>query len=84
MDDGWGRSAAFRDVSIDQQRQGEHHGAFSDLAELAEEYEITGGSIINVLRYCSIIAAQRGDNKVKENDILIGIKKEFLKEGITL
>ena len=56
----------------------------TDIESIAAEYEITGGSIINVLRYCSIIAAQRGDNKVKENDILIGIKKEFLKEGITL
>jgi hypothetical protein len=56
----------------------------TDIESIATEYEITGGSIINVLRYCSIIAAQRGDNKVKENDILIGIKKEFLKEGITL
>lgn len=55
-----------------------------DFESIAGDYEITGGSILNVLRYCSIVSAQRGDRKIKKDDILKGIKKEFLKEGITL
>ena len=51
---------------------------------IASEYEITGGSIINILRYCSIVSAQRSDNQILETDIVKGIKKEFLKEGVTL
>ena len=60
------------------------HTGSIDFESIAGEYEITGGSILNVLRYCSIVSAQRGDRKIKKGDILKGIKKEFLKEGITL
>ncbi|MDA9819923.1 ATP-binding protein [Salibacteraceae bacterium] len=55
-----------------------------DLAKIAKNYEITGGSIINVLRYCSIASAKRKNNVVQEKDILIGIKRELSKEGITI
>ncbi len=55
-----------------------------DLQRIAADYEIAGGEIINVLRYCSIVSAQRNSNEIEEADILKGIKKELLKEGITL
>lgn len=55
-----------------------------DMEKIAEEYEITGGSIINVLRYCSISSAKRNDTVVQEKDIIAGIKKELLKDGVTL
>jgi hypothetical protein len=55
-----------------------------DLEQIAYEYEITGGSIINVLRYCSILAADRQSNVLQGTDIIHGIRKEFLKEGATL
>ncbi len=55
-----------------------------ELERISSEYEITGGSIINVLRYCSIVSAQRSNRRIKKSDILKGIKKEFLKEGVTL
>ena len=62
------------------------HGSPSDFESIAADYEITGGSILNVLQLLlNRIAAQRGDRtKSKKDDILKGIKKEFLKEGITL
>lgn len=52
--------------------------------KIANDYEISGGSIINVLRYCSIISSERNSTTVLEKDIIKGIKKEFLKEGVTL
>ncbi len=55
-----------------------------DLKKLAKDYEISGGALINVLRFCSIRAVQKKDKKVFMNDILDGIRKEFQKEGKTL
>ena len=54
------------------------------LEEIADKYEIAGGSIINVIRYCSLKALKRNDNTIKKNDIIAGIKKELLKEGKTI
>jgi SpoVK/Ycf46/Vps4 family AAA+-type ATPase len=54
------------------------------LEEIADKYEIAGGSIINVVRYCSLKALKRNDTFIKKIDIINGIKKEFLKEGKTI
>jgi hypothetical protein len=53
-----------------------------DFDKIAAEYEISGGSMINVLRYCSILSMQRGSNKIYEADIYNGIRREYQKEGI--
>ena len=55
-----------------------------DLEKIALEFEISGGSMINVLRYCSIAAMKRGNNKIYQEDIYKGIRKEYQKEGITI
>jgi hypothetical protein len=55
-----------------------------DLKVLANDYKITGGSIINVLRYCSLSALERGSNMVSMEDIQEGVKKELRKEGKTM
>lgn len=55
-----------------------------DLEPIASEFELTGGSIINVLRYCSIATRKRGTRKVELEDIYTGIRKEYQKEGITI
>lgn len=55
-----------------------------DFEALAHEFEVTGGSIINILRYCSLTALRRGDGIVNIDDIREGVKKEFKKEGRTL
>jgi hypothetical protein len=55
-----------------------------DFEHLASEYKITGGSIINILRYCSLSALERGSNAVAMEDIEEGIKKEMRKEGKTM
>jgi hypothetical protein len=55
-----------------------------DFSIIANEQKITGGSIINVLRYCSLSALRRGSNAVAMEDIREGIKRELRKEGKTM
>ncbi|MEQ9289293.1 MAG: ATP-binding protein [Cyclobacteriaceae bacterium] len=55
-----------------------------NMEKIAANYEISGGSIINVLRYCSIASARRKSTIILEKDIIKGIKKEFTKDGVTL
>ena len=52
-----------------------------DLKEIAKKYELAGGAIVNVLKYCAIKAVQRNSKVVLNNDLLSGIKYELLKEG---
>lgn len=52
-----------------------------DLHRLAHDYEISGGSIINVLRYACLRAVTRTPQEVSAPDILDGIRKELHKEG---
>ncbi len=55
-----------------------------DLYEIARSYKITGGAIINVLRHCSLAALRRGNNVIRKEDILSGIRREYGKEGKTM
>jgi SpoVK/Ycf46/Vps4 family AAA+-type ATPase len=52
-----------------------------NLKELASKYEMTGGAIINITRYSSLMALKRGTNVILKRDILTAIRKEFGKEG---
>lgn len=54
-----------------------------DLTEIAKKYEISGGGIINVLKYCAIKTLQKEKDKVSQIDIENGIKRELTKEGRT-
>jgi hypothetical protein len=54
------------------------------LDRLAEKYELSGGIIMNVVRYASLKALSRSENKISLEDIEEGIRREFSKEGITL
>jgi AAA+ superfamily predicted ATPase len=55
-----------------------------DLYQIAEDYELAGGAIINVLRYCALAAIRRNDTVVTKNELLTGIKREFKKDNKTL
>lgn len=55
-----------------------------DIETIAENYELAGGAIINVLRYCALIAIQRNETVVTYQDLLEGIRREFRKENKTL
>ncbi|MFI3118554.1 MAG: ATP-binding protein, partial [Methylococcaceae bacterium] len=55
-----------------------------DLEKIAKDYELAGGAIINVLRYCALAAISRDSKRVGREDILAGIRREFKKDNKTL
>lgn len=55
-----------------------------DLEQLAAEHELTGGAIVNILRYASLTALRRGSERVRLADIRHGIRREFRKSGKAL
>jgi ATP-dependent 26S proteasome regulatory subunit len=48
---------------------------------LAENHELAGGAITNVVRYAAICATREGRSAVSQRDLLNGITKELIKEG---
>jgi SpoVK/Ycf46/Vps4 family AAA+-type ATPase len=54
-----------------------------DLESIAEQFELSGGAIINVMRYAAIKALQDSTPAVTQQYLLDGIAKERLKEGKT-
>lgn len=52
-----------------------------NLERLAEDYELTGGAITNVVRYGALRALQREEPLIAQGDLLKGISKERFKEG---
>jgi len=55
-----------------------------DLEKIAEDYELAGGAIINVLRYCALAAVGRGSRRVSHDELLAGIRREFRKDNKTI
>jgi len=60
------------------------HAEEVDLTVLAEKYKLTGGEMINILRYAAIQAAKRSDDLVQLKDIITGISLEYQKNGRAL
>jgi AAA+ superfamily predicted ATPase len=58
--------------------------AKEELERIANQYELAGGSIMNVVQYASLLALHRNDNKITIEDIIEGVKKEYNKEGKTI
>lgn len=50
------------------------------LDELAEQFEISGASIINVMQFATLKALDKRERKLTTEDILEGIRKEMRKE----
>ena len=55
-----------------------------DLRELAEKYKLSGGAIINVVRFASLMTLDREETLIRQSDLIKGIKREFQKEGKTM
>lgn len=53
----------------------------TDLAQIAGRYELSGGMIMNVIRYASLQAIARGTQVLLHQDLLDGIRREFAKEN---
>jgi hypothetical protein len=52
-----------------------------DLRRLARDHELSGGSIINVLRYACLKAVVRSPPVIKQEDLTDGVRRELHKEG---
>ena len=52
-----------------------------DLGQLAERYELSGGSIMNVIRQVSLASIAEGERPITSEDLMIGIRRELNKEG---
>jgi hypothetical protein len=55
-----------------------------NLDTVADKYDLSGGTIMNVVRYSSLRALSRNDNVILLEDIETGVRREFLKEGRTV
>ena len=51
-----------------------------DLYQIAEKYELSGGGIMNVVRYASLRALDNGGT-IRQEDLLEGVRREYSKEG---
>lgn len=52
-----------------------------ELERIAQQYELSGGSIMNVVQFASLMALNRNDKAITVDNIVQGIKKELKKEG---
>ncbi len=52
-----------------------------DLDALAEQHDVSGGTIMNVVRYAALRSLVRGDAMILAEDIGDGLRRELLKEG---
>ena len=55
-----------------------------DLYKVSENYELTGGAIINILRNCALSAIRRNDTVVHKQELMNAIRKELKKENKTI
>ena len=55
-----------------------------DVDQLADRYELSGGTIMNVVRYASLRALSRGARTLLLDDVEEGVRRELLKEGRAL
>jgi hypothetical protein len=53
----------------------------TDLAQIAARYELSGGMIMNVIRFASLQAISRGEQVLRQQDLLDGIRREYAKEN---
>ncbi len=52
-----------------------------DIKSLARKHELTGGMILNVVHYSSLMALKRNEKIIRLKDLEKGIQKELVKEG---
>ncbi|WP_053405047.1 ATP-binding protein [Persicobacter sp. CCB-QB2] len=52
-----------------------------DIRDIARNYELAGGAITNIIRYCVLKSLSNQDHMVKEHDLRYAIVREFKKSG---
>jgi hypothetical protein len=54
------------------------------LERLADDFELSGGAITNVIRFAAIKALRRSERFITQGDLLKGVARELMKEGRTM
>lgn len=54
-----------------------------DLDRISSDYELAGGSIVNVIRYCSLMAIRKNTTVISHGDLMAGVRREYEKGGRT-
>jgi hypothetical protein len=54
-----------------------------NLRKIAQDYELAGGAIINILRYCVLEAIARNSRRVSRLELMTGIRRELAKDNKT-
>ena len=52
-----------------------------DLDKLAREHTLSGGAIMNVIRHVSLLVLREGGRPLTQDDLVLGIRREFTKEA---
>jgi hypothetical protein len=52
-----------------------------DMEKIAREHVLSGGAVMNVIRYVSLQALKEGGRPLTQDDLLHGIRREYAKEG---
>ncbi len=52
-----------------------------DCGQLAQQYELSGAEINNVIRYASLMALEHHDGKINQLDVVTAIRREKYKSG---
>jgi hypothetical protein len=52
-----------------------------NLEKISKTYELSGATIMNVIRFASLMAISQDREEIFENDVINGIKREKYKEG---
>jgi SpoVK/Ycf46/Vps4 family AAA+-type ATPase len=55
-----------------------------DLESIASDYELSGGGIVNILRYASLSTIRNGTHHISQDAIMEGIRREYAKIGKTI
>ncbi|MCP4996290.1 MAG: ATP-binding protein [Gammaproteobacteria bacterium] len=54
-----------------------------DLEQVSRDYTLSGGSVMNVIRYASLQALKEENRPIALSDLIQGIRREYAKEGKT-
>lgn len=52
--------------------------------DVSSRYELSGGAIMNVVRYAALMALDAQSDVIRERDVITGIRRELQKDGKTL
>lgn len=56
-------------------------GNNNDIPSLVKQYDLSGGSIINIVQYACLKTLEKGNKEIFLDDVIEGVKREMHKEG---